>query len=53
MLDVSKKIAYARLDKVPASLAFVNGFAGSGKSTLFQTIILILFYVPLRPGCLG
>ena len=43
-LDSSKKRAFCRLSKVPAGLAFMNGVAGSGKSTFFQTIILLLFF---------
>jgi hypothetical protein len=43
-LDSSKKKAFCRLSKVPAGLAFINGVAGSGKSTFFQTIILLLFF---------
>ena len=35
-LDSSKKGTFYRLSKVPAGLAFINGVAGSGKSTFFS-----------------
>ena len=43
-LDSSKKKALGRFSKVLAGLAFINGVAGSGKSTFFQAIILLLFF---------
>ncbi|KAK5651302.1 hypothetical protein OQA88_12646 [Cercophora sp. LCS_1] len=41
--DSSKKKAFCKLSEVPAGLAFINGVAGSGKSTFFQSIILWIF----------
>ena len=43
-LDKSKRTVYKKLAHMPAGLAFINGVAGCGKSTLFQTIIILLFY---------